>query len=306
MFSNLPKTVQIVEVGPRDGLQNEKTVVPTEVKREFINKLAQAGLSTIEVTAFVRPEKVPQMGDAGVLFPLIKSDLASKNIDLPCLIPNIKGYEAAKLLGVDTIALFSATSNAFNMKNINSTIDESFEKMAEITTAAKKDGKRIRAYISMAFGCPYEGQIKPFQTLNIIERFSKLGVDEISIGDTIGVANPLDVQELCKLISQNFDIKKFAMHFHDTRGTALSNVLVALENGIQIFDTSAGGLGGCPYAKGATGNLATEDLVYLLHKLGIKTGVDMEKLSIASVYILEKLQRETASKYLRAYLNSGY
>jgi hydroxymethylglutaryl-CoA lyase len=158
----------------------------------------------------------------------------------------------------------------------------------------------------MAFGCPYEGQIKPSQTLNIIERFSKLGVDEISIGDTIGVANPLDVQELCKLISRNFDIKKFAMHFHDTRGTALSNVLVALENGIQIFDTSAGGLGGCPYAKGATGNLATEDLVYLLHKLGIKTGVDMEKLSIASVYILEKLQRETASKYLRAYLNSGY
>jgi hydroxymethylglutaryl-CoA lyase len=306
MFNNLPDKVQIVEVGPRDGLQNEKNIVPTEVKREFINKLAQAGLSVIEVTAFVKPEKVPQMNDAATLFPLIKSDLESKKIDLPCLIPNIKGYETAKNLGVETVALFSATSNTFNQKNINATIDESFVKMAEITNSAKKDGKKIRAYISMAFGCPYEGVIKPAQTLSIIDRFNKLGVDEISIGDTIGVANPLDVQELCKLISKNYDLNKFAMHFHDTRGTALSNVLVSIENGIRIFDTSAGGLGGCPYAKGATGNLATEDLVYLLHKLGIQTGVDMEKLSQASVYILEKLQRETVSKYLRAYLNSGY
>ncbi|MFZ4715145.1 MAG: hydroxymethylglutaryl-CoA lyase [Bacteriovoracaceae bacterium] len=306
MFANKPQSIKVVEVGPRDGLQNEKTAVPTDVKREFIQKLADAGLSTIEVTSFVRADKIPQMNDASALFPLVKNDHAGKKIDLPCLVPNMKGYELAKSLDVDTIALFSATSNTFNLKNINVTIDESFEKMEPIAKLAKSEGKKIRAYISMGFGCPYEGEIKPSQTLKIIERFSKLNVDEISIGDTIGVANPKDVQELCQLMKGHFDLKKMAMHFHDTRGTALTNVLVSLENDIIIFDSSAGGLGGCPYAKGATGNLATEDLVYLLHRMGLSTGIDMKKLSEASVYILGHLNKETASKYLRAFLNTGY
>lgn len=306
MFDHKCSQIKIVEVGPRDGLQNEKVVIPLEDKKEYILKLADAGIKTIEITSFVRGDKVPQMSDSAELFTQLKAQMFAKQIETPCLVPNLKGFESAINVGVNYIALFSATSNTFNQKNINATIDESFVRMNEVATQAKQNNVKIRGYISTAFGCPYEGKILPKQTMDIVERFMKLGVDELSIGDTIGVANPIDVQEVCLNLSRYTDLSKIAMHFHDTRGTALINVLVALENSISIFDSSSGGLGGCPYAKGATGNLATEDLVYLMNHLGVKTGIDLKKLSEASVSILKVIGRPTESKFLRAYLNTGY
>lgn len=304
MFKQLPSDVKIVEVGARDGLQNEKVSIATDDKVTFIGKLIEAGLKTIEVTSFVKAESIPQMADAVELYKKVSASL--KGAEFPCLVPNQKGFETAQSLGVKYIALFSATSDSFTKKNINATVEESFEKMAPIAAEAKKQNLKIRGYISTAFGCPYEKEIPVKKTLEVIERFFKLGVDEVSVGDTIGVANSLRVQEMILALKNNTDLKKVAMHFHDTRGTALSNVLVSLENGITIFDSSAGGLGGCPYAKGATGNVATEDVLYLLNNLGIKTGLDMKKLSEASVFILGKLGRETQSKYLKAFLSSGY
>lgn len=304
MFKQTPSEVKIVEVGARDGLQNEKVSIATDDKVAFIGKLIEAGLSTVEVTSFVKAESIPQMADAVELYKKVSA--VYKNTEFPCLVPNQKGFESALNLGVKYIALFSATSDSFTKKNINATVDESFEKMKPVAEEAKKQGLKIRGYVSTAFGCPYEKAIPLKKSLDVIERFFKLGIDEISIGDTIGVAGPRAVQEMIQSLKQNHDLKKVAMHFHDTRGTALSNVLVSLENGITIFDSSAGGLGGCPYAKGATGNVATEDVLYLLNSMGIKTGVDMKKLSEASVFILSKLGRETQSKYLKAFLSSGY
>lgn len=304
MFNQTPSEVKIVEVGARDGLQNEKVSIATDDKVAFIGKLIEAGLTTVEVTSFVKAESIPQMADAVDLYKKVSANY--KNIEFPCLVPNQKGFETALSLGVKYIALFSATSDSFTKKNINATVDESFEKMAPIAAEAKKKNLKIRGYVSTAFGCPYEKAIPIKKTLDVIERFFKLGIDEISIGDTIGVAGPKAVQEMIQSLKKNTDLKKVAMHFHDTRGTALANLLVSLENGITIFDSSAGGLGGCPYAKGATGNVATEDVLYMLNSLGIKTGVDMKKLSEASVFILSKLGRETQSKYLKAFLNSGY
>lgn len=304
MFNKLESNIKIVEVGPRDGLQNEKTVISTDDKIKYILKLKESGLKSIEVTSFVRGDKVPQMADSSDLYSKLKADL--KDLETPCLVPNLKGFETALSVGVDYVALFSATSNTFNQKNINASIDESFVRLQEVATEAKAKNIKMRGYISTAFGCPYEGKISPKQTLELVERFFKLGVDELSIGDTIGVANPKDVQEVCLGLKANYDLKKMAMHFHDTRGTALANVLVSLENGIHIFDSSSGGLGGCPYAKGATGNLATEDLVYLMNHLGVKTGIDLKKLSEASQFILNIIGRNTESKFLRAFLATGY
>lgn len=302
---SLPRKAKIVEVGPRDGLQNEKSVLSTEDKFQFISMLCETGLETIEVTSFVKPEAIPQMGDAVALFKEVKAKLGNKKINFPCLVPNMRGYETANSLGVEEIALFSATSDSFAKKNVNATVDETFDRMKEVAEAALKDGIRVRGYISTAFGCPYEGYMDVKKLMHVTERFMKLGVYEVSVGDTIGVATPYQVKDYIKTLKASYPIEKLAMHFHDTRGMALSNILVSLEEGIMTYDSSAGGLGGCPYAKGATGNVATEDVWYLLNSLGIETGVNLEKLAEASKFILGKVNKPTESKFLRAYLNTG-
>lgn len=304
MFNSLPDTVKIVEVGPRDGLQNEKQVIATEDKFQFIEKLILAGHTSVEVTSFVNPKAIPQMSDSIELAKKVFAKYADK-LDLPCLVPNLRGLESAKEVGVKEIAVFSATSNTFNQKNINTDVEGSFERLTPVIEEAKKLGMKVRAYISTAFGCPYEGEISLKQLMDITDRFLKLNVDEISVGDTTGVAIPNQVATVSDELIKAVGIDKLAMHFHDTHGMALSNILVSLEKGIRIFDSSAGGLGGCPYAKGATGNVATEDVLYLCEKMGIKTSIDMAKQSEASTFMLDKVGRATESKFLRAYLNTG-
>lgn len=305
MFKHFPKSIKVVEVGPRDGLQNEKSNLSTEVKIEYIKKLINAGIKSLEVTSFVSPKAIPQMADSKELFKKLKNEIDISKYELPCLVPNIQGYENAKALGVREIALFSATSSAFTLKNINATVEESFSRMKEIAAEAKKDGIQIRGYISTAFGCPYAGYMDIKSLIKTIELFSDFDLYELSIGDTIGVATPGQIDEYLSEMTKVYPKNKLAMHFHDTRGMALSNILTALGHGIAIYDSSSGGLGGCPYAKGATGNIATEDLVYLLNSFQLEHGIDMDKLSKASSYILEKVNKETPSKYLTAYLKSG-
>jgi len=297
--------IKIVEVGPRDGLQNEKTILTTEDKFQFISLLSLSGLKNIEVTSFVKATAIPQMGDATELFKMVQSQLDFGRLNFPCLVPNIQGYETAKKLGVKEIALFSATSDSFTKKNVNATVEETFNRMQEVAQEARKDGIKIRGYVSTAFGCPYEGTMDVAKLVNVTDRFFKLGIYEVSVGDTIGVATPGQVRSFIKNLKTSFDLKNLAMHFHDTRGMALTNILVSLEEGISTFDSSAGGLGGCPYAKGATGNVATEDVWYLLQSMGCETGIEISKLAEASKFILEKINRPTESKFLRAYLNTG-
>lgn len=302
----IPQKVRIVEVGPRDGLQNEKSVLETEDKFQYISLLKEAGLKTIEVTSFVKPPAIPQMRDATELFTLVRDRLGlEKGVNFPCLVPNMYGYEKAKDLGVKEIALFSATSDSFTKKNVNATVDETFERMQEVAQAAKKDNIRMRGYISTAFGCPYEGRMEVSKLIKVAERFLALGVYEVSVGDTIGVAVPTQVKSYLKDFLKSIPLEKTAMHFHDTRGMALSNILMSLEEGISVYDSSSGGLGGCPYAKGATGNVATEDVWYLLQSYGIETEIDLKKLAEASAFILGKVQRNTESKFLKAYQSTG-
>ncbi len=297
--------IRIVEVGPRDGLQNEKSILSTEDKFHFISALTESGLKSIEVTSFVKAPAIPQMADAVELFGRVKSELFDKGISFPCLVPNLKGYETAKKLGVKEIALFTATSDSFTKKNINATVDESFERMKEVADAAKEDKIMVRGYISTAFGCPYEGTMDVKKLINVTKRLFELGVYEVSVGDTIGVAIPMQVRSYLRTLKSEFPVGKLAMHFHDTRGMALTNIYASLEEGITTFDSSAGGLGGCPYARGATGNVATEDVWYLLNSQGLDTGIDIAKLATASNFILGKLGRQTESKFLKAYLNTG-
>lgn len=305
MFSKLPKSVRIIEVGPRDGLQNEKVILDCAQKVKFIDMLAEAGLSTIEITSFVRADRIPQMGDATELFNIIKEKKYFSSIHSPCLVPNLKGMEIAIKNGVTEIAIFTATSNTFNQKNINATIEESLERFVPVMKLAKENGIRVRGYISTVFGCPYEGETSIEVLMSTLKSLKEMGCYEVSLGDTIGVANPLQVKTILERVFKEYDPKEIAMHFHDTRGLALANILASLEMGATNFDSSAAGLGGCPYAKGATGNVATEDVVYMLESMGISTGVDMKKLSSASEYILSCLNKTTASKYLTAYLASG-
>ncbi len=305
MFEQKYPEIKIVEVGPRDGLQNEKKAIATEDKISFINALAEAGLQNIEATSFVKPQAVAQMSDSSEVFEQVFSPLSQKGKVISALIPNMKGFEQALALGIKDIALFTATSELFNKKNINATIDESFERQKLVAQEAKKRGINIRVYISTAFGCPYEGEIPVSQVLNIYKRaLEELSADEVAVSDTIGSATPKHVQTVIKAVKKDFGLKKCALHFHDTRGMALCNILTALENEIYIFDSAAGGLGGCPYAKGATGNVATEDLVYLLESLGVSTGIDMDKLSQASSFIFEKIEKSSTSKFLTSYLKA--
>src|SRR5882724_10008127 len=261
--------VDVVEVGPRDGLQNQKVTIPTEVKIELITALADAGLHTIEAGAFVSPKWVPQMADTAAVYRNIPKD---PGVDYPVLVPNMKGLDRAIEAGVKSIAIFTAASETFNQRNINMSIDESFENYAPVVHRARAEGMRVRGYLSTAFGCPYEGDVAPEKVLEVSARLLDLGCYEVSVGDTIGVGTPVQVQGVIGILLQVIPVSKVAMHFHDTRGTALANTLAALEMGIATFDASSGGLGGCPFAPGASGNLATEDLIYLLDKMGIETG----------------------------------
>jgi len=298
----VPKQVNIFEVGPRDGLQNEAVVPSTENKLKFIQGLARAGLKQIEVGAFVRPDKVAQMADTDALLQLLhqNSKQFSKQTFFS-LVPNMKGLERAIAADVSHIAVFTAVSNTFNQKNIGMTVEESFAVIADVMKEAKRKKIHVRGYVSTVFGCPFEGKIKPKDALKVIYRLLRMGVDEVSIGDTIGVATPRGVDEVVKPALLKFGPKKVAVHFHDTRGTALANTLRSLEHGVRTVDSSAGGLGGCPYAPGATGNLATEDLVYMLDGMGVKTGVDLKWLCETSLELHKVMNRPIVSRYLKAY-----
>lgn len=289
--------VRIVEVGARDGLQNEKVTIPTEVKVEFIDRLATAGLSTIEAGAFVSPKWVPQMADTADVLRRIER---RKGVDYPVLVPNLKGLERAIGAGADSISIFTAASETFNKRNINMSIDESLEVFAPVTERARAEGMKIRGYVSCACGCPYEGDIAPEKVLEVAARLLDLGCYEVSIGDTIGIGKPLQVQGLVDLLTQVIPTERLAMHFHDTRGMAVANTLAALELGVSVFDASAGGLGGCPYAPGASGNMATEDLVWLLDGLGIECGVDLVKLTEASAVISPWLDHPLPGRVVQA------
>lgn len=289
--------VDIVEVAPRDGLQNEKVMIPTEVKVAFITALADAGLRTIEAGAFVHPKWVPQMADTAEVYRDIPKD---PGVDYPVLVPNLKGLERALDAGVKSIAIFTAASDSFNRRNINMSIDESFAAFDPVAARAREEGIRMRGYVSCACGCPYEGDVAPEKVLEVAARLLDLGCYQVSIGDTIGTGTPLQVQGLASLLLQVIPANRLAMHFHDTRGMAIANTLAALETGITTYDASAGGLGGCPYAPGASGNMATEDLVYLLDGLGIESGVQFSRLVDATAVIAPYLDHHLPGKVLQA------
>jgi hydroxymethylglutaryl-CoA lyase len=302
MFESMPKTVQIVEVGPRDGLQNEAALVDIADKLKLIKALAAAGLSQIEITSFVSPKWIPQLADGPELARLVMQDASLSALNLSALVPNLKGYESAQAAGLKQINLFLSASESHSKKNINKSIAEALATMAEVAAVAKADGRRVRCYVSTVFACPYEGQIAPSASLDISKKLLAMGVDEISLGDTIGAATPNQVVTLVKLLAGEMPLDKLALHFHDTRGTALANVVAGIESGITIFDASVAGLGGCPYAPGASGNLATEDLIYMLHGMGVKTGIDLEKLTDAGAFAQQILGRTLPGRYLKARL----
>lgn len=295
-------TVKIVEVGPRDGLQNEKVTVSAEAKVAYITALADAGLCVIEAGAFVSPRWVPQMADTAEVYRDIPKD---PGVEYPVLVPNMKGLERATESGVKSIAIFTAASESFNRRNINMSIDESFDNYTPVVARALSEGMRVRGYVSTAFGCPYEGEVAPEKVLEVCARLLDLGCYEVSVGDTIGVGTPMQVQGLIGMLLQVIPSNKLAMHFHDTRGTALANTLASLEMGIATYDASSGGLGGCPYAPGASGNLATEDLVYMLEPMGIETGVSLERLVAASKIIAPYLDHPLPGRYFQACTRGG-
>ncbi len=297
----LPEKVRIVEVSPRDGLQNEKTVVPTEDKIRLIDALSETGLTHIEVSSFVNPRWIPPLADAQEVFQGIRR---KPGIVYSALIPNLKGYERAVEAGIDEAVIFMSSSETHNRKNINKSIDETLPVLREVAEAAIADGKTVRAYISTVFGCPYEGPVDPRRVLEITRELLDMGVREISLGDTVGLANPQQVTRIVELMAEHVDLARVALHFHDTRGTALANVLAGLLAGITTFDSSLGGLGGCPYAPGATGNVATEDMIYMLEEMGVSTGVDLNRLVETSRFMQGVLGRELPSRYLKSRLSA--
>jgi hydroxymethylglutaryl-CoA lyase len=293
----LPARVRIHEVGARDGLQNEKTTVPTDVKAEFVRRLAGAGLTTIEATSFVHPKWVPQLADAEQLFPLV-SDLG---VALPVLVPNERGLDRALALGARRVAVFASATESFAKANLNRTVDEALAMFEPVVARAKAEGVHVRGYLSMCFGDPWEGAIPVAQVVRVCRALLDLGCDELSLGDTIGVATPGHVGALLSALGeQGVPTGALGVHFHDTYGQALANTLAALQFGVTTVDASAGGLGGCPYAKSATGNLATEDLVWMLQGLGVDTGVDLGRLTATSVWMAERLGRPSPSRTVKA------
>jgi hydroxymethylglutaryl-CoA lyase len=294
---NLPRKVRIVDVGPRDGLQNEKATVPTAVKIELIERLADAGLPAVEATAFVSPKWVPQMADHAQVLAGVRR---KAGVAYPVLVPNTQGFEAARAAGAEEIAVFGAASETFSRKNINCSIAESFERFAPVVEAARAQGMRVRGYISCVAACPYEGEVKPQAVAAVAAKLYAMGCYEISLGDTLGTGTPGKIRRMIETVARRVPIAKLAGHYHDTYGQALANIYASLELGVRTFDSSVAGLGGCPYAKGATGNVATEDVIYMLDGLGIHTGVDLAKLQRAGEFICKALGREPASKVARA------
>lgn len=306
---NKKNLVRVFEVGPRDGLQNEPLPLPIKDKIWLINQLVKAGFQDLEIGAFVRPDRVPQMADTEEVFKRIqKGSVKLKGVRAWSLVPNQKGLERALSVGASHIAVFTAATESFAKKNIGMSIDDSLLEFSKVIQNFKSYAKvhanqdfKVRGYVSTAFGCPFEGKVAPKKVLRVIEKLAKMGADEISIGDTIGVGTPNQVDEVVGPALKLLGVKKVAVHFHDTRGTALANTLRSLELGVRTIDSSAGGLGGCPYAPGASGNLATEDLLYLLHGMGLETGIHLDLLCDTSLELARRMNRVLPSKYLQAY-----
>ena len=289
--------VRIVEVGPRDGLQNEKTLIPAAAKIELIDRLSATGLRSIEATSFVSPKWVPQLADAAEVYVGIAK---RPGVRYPVLVPNEQGYERARAVGVDEIAVFSAASEAFNRKNINAGIDESLQRFEPVMARAKADGVAVRGYVSTVLGCPYQGDVPVADVVRVARALHAMGCYEVSLGDTIGVGTPSKAAAMLRAVAGEVPVAALAVHFHDTYGQALANILSCLDVGVRVVDAAVSGTGGCPYAKGASGNVASEDVVYMLHGMGIDTGIDIDALSATGRWLAQLLGRETGSKFTRA------
>jgi hydroxymethylglutaryl-CoA lyase len=297
----MSRKIEIVEVGPRDGLQNEKKILDQATRLEFAERLASAGVKHLELGAFVSPQWVPQMAGSAELLKLCLEkqklvDSPLHNAEISALVPNPRGMQDALLVGLRRVSIFASASEAFAQKNINCSIEESFARFTKVMELAKPNGVRVRGYLSMCFGCPFEGEISEGQVVRLVKRLINLGVDEVSIGDTIGVADPAQVKRLTKKLADAVGSDRLAMHFHDTRGTALANIEASLGLGIRTFDSSLGGLGGCPYAPAATGNVATEDVVYMLHRMGFDTGINLESLLPINKWMGQQIGHSLPSK----------
>jgi hydroxymethylglutaryl-CoA lyase len=298
---SMPSHVRIVEVGPRDGLQNEKTIIATADKIALIDRLSATGLRSIEATSFVSPKWVPQLADAAEVY----SDIHKQpGVSYPVLVPNEQGYERARAVGVEEIAVFTAASEAFNQRNINASIDESLARFAPVMERAKADGVKVRGYVSTVLGCPYQGEVPLADVVRVARALHAMGCYEVSLGDTIGVGTPGKARAMLKAVAAEVPMSALAVHFHDTYGQALSNILACLEEGVAVVDSAVSGTGGCPYAKGASGNVASEDVVYMLHGLGIGTGIDLERLAETGRWLAALLGRETGSKAGKALLST--
>ena len=289
--------VRIVEVGARDGLQNEKTLLPADVKIALIDRLSSTGLSVVEATSFVSPKWVPQLADAAQVYAGIRK---VPGVTYPVLVPNEQGYERARAVGVTEIAVFTAASEAFNQKNINASIDESIDRFRPVMARAREDGVSVRGYVSTVLGCPYQGEVPLSDVVRVAKALHELGCHEISLGDTIGVGTPAKARAMLRAVAAAVPMDALAVHFHDTYGQALANILSCLEEGVRVVDSAVSGTGGCPYAKGATGNVASEDVVYMLHGMGMQTGVDLDLLVATGAWLAAQLGKETASRVTRA------
>lgn len=296
-MGHLPAAVRIVEVGPRDGLQNEKNIVATADKVELINRLSATGLRSIEATSFVSPKWVPQLADAAEVFSTIQR---RPGVSYPVLVPNEAGYERAHAVGADEIAVFTAASEAFNRRNINASIDESLRRFEPVLARAREDGVRVRGYVSTVLGCPYQGEVPVAEVVRVSRVLHQMGCHEISLGDTIGTGTPRAARAMLRAVAAEVPMQALAVHFHDTWGQALANILACLEEGVAVVDAAVAGTGGCPYARGASGNVATEDVVYMLHGMGIQTGIDLPALAATGHWLAARLGRESGSRAGRA------
>jgi hydroxymethylglutaryl-CoA lyase len=299
MTSSAP-FVRIVEVGARDGLQNEKTLLPTATKIELIDRLSATGLKTIEATSFVSPKWIPQLADAAEVFAGIQQ---APGVSYPVLVPNLEGYARARAAGASEVAVFTAASEAFNRRTINASIDESIERFAPVVAQAKADGVAVRGYVSTVLGCPYQGDVPVRDVVRVARRLHELGCYEVSLGDTIGVGTPAKARAMLHAVAQEVPMAALAVHFHNTYGQALANILACLEEGVRVVDSSVSGTGGCPYAKGATGNVASEDVVYMLDGMGMDTGIDLDALVATAAWLSVQLHKPTSSRVTQARIN---
>jgi hydroxymethylglutaryl-CoA lyase len=289
--------IRIVEVGPRDGLQNEKTIVPTAAKIELIDRLSATGLRTIEATSFVSPKWIPQLADAADVYTAIRK---APGVRYPVLVPNLQGYERARAVGAEEIAVFTAASEAFNRENINASIEESLQRFAPVIERAQADNVAVRGYVSTVLGCPYQGEVPLADVVRVAKSLYAMGCYEISLGDTIGIGTPAKARAMLAAVGSEVPMSALAIHFHDTRGQALANILACLDLGVGVIDSAVSGVGGCPYARGASGNVASEDVVYMLHGMGIATGIDLDQLIATGQWLSTQLTRDNGSKVGKA------